>query len=155
MRKGFFIIVGVWLAISCQEIKDCELESSREFAIVRFYRADTSVQVTKEVAFSLVTDPQSEYYISSTADTIDDDTVRVMGLWLNPQGTEVNYVMTTDSIDYELKILYTPHLRIYYDECDPVYSFKLDSVYSPNFDSVAIANRVLDLAVPTNVEVYF
>lgn len=157
MRKGLFIVIGVWLAIaSCQEIKDCELESSTEYAIVRFFEADSVEQEPKKkMAFSQVSEPNSFYVISTIADTIKDDTVQVMGLFLNPETTEVNYQFETDSITYELYMAYTPHLRIYYDECEPVSSFKLDSIYSPNFDSVVLVNRILDIGVQTNVEVYF
>ncbi len=155
MRNGIFIIVGVWLAISCQEIKDCELDSSTDYAWVNFYQADSTDKTEKEVAFSLVTETTSNFYLLSTADTVDNDTVSVMGLFMNSETEEVNYIFQTDSQDYDLKIQYIPHLRIYYDECDPVYSFKLDSVYSNTFDSVVIVNRVLDRVVPSNVEIYF
>ncbi len=156
MRKGLVIVGGIWLAVaSCQEIKDCALQSSTEFAIIRFYEADSSDQTEKTVAFSLIDEPTSNLVISTMADTDEDDTITAVRLWLDAQASEVNYSFETDSITYELKILYEPHLRIYYDECDPVYSFKLDSVYSPNFDSVVISNRVLDRVVTTNVEVYF
>ncbi|WP_258100256.1 hypothetical protein [Marinoscillum pacificum] len=158
MRKGLFIVIGVWLAIaSCQEIKDCELESSTEYAWVYFYEADSVEQYEKTVAFSLVQEESSEYYLFSTLDddTVAYDTTTYMPLLLNGETHEVKYLFDTDSIQYELTMLYEPHLRIYYDECEPVYSFKLDSVYSPDFDSVVLVNRNVDIAVGTNVEVYF
>ena len=158
MRKGLFIVIGVWLAIaSCQEIKDCELESSTEYAWVYFYEADSVEQYEKTVAFSLVQEESSEYYLFSTLDddTVVYDTTTYMPLLLNGAAHKVKYLFDTDSIQYELTMLYTPHLRIYYDECEPVYSFKLDSVYSPDFDSVVLVNKNVDIAVGTNVEVYF
>tara|TARA_A100001015_G_C14912682_1_gene681089 strand:+ start:782 stop:1252 length:471 start_codon:yes stop_codon:yes gene_type:complete len=156
MRKGFLAIWMVWLAWSCQEIKDCELVTSTDFAIVGFFMADTSEQLAKTVAFSLIREESVDnFYISSTQDTIDDDTTEVVGLFLNPVAESVTYIFETDSINYDLTMEYTEHLRIYYDECDPVYSYKLDTVYSSTFDSVAIANRALDKIVPGNVEIYF
>lgn len=158
MRKGLFIVIGVWLAIaSCQEIKDCELESSTDYVWVRFYEADSVEQYEKIVSFSLVKEEASNFYLYSTLDddTTDYDTTSFMYLYLNGDTHEVKYLFDTDSIQYELTMLYTPHLRIYYDECEPVYSFKLDSVYSPDFDSVVLVNRNVDIAVGTNVEVYF
>ena len=158
MRKGLFIVIGVWLAIaSCQEIKDCELESSTEYAWVRFYEVDSVEQYEKKVSFSLVKEETSNFYFYSTLndDTTDYDTTSFMPLYFNGDTHEVKYLFDTDSIQYELTMIYTPHLRIYYDECEPVYSFKLDSVYSPDFDSVVLVNKNVDIAVGTNVEVYF
>ncbi|HCX20306.1 MAG: hypothetical protein CMB80_06740 [Flammeovirgaceae bacterium] len=158
MRKGLFIVIGVWLAIaSCQEIKDCELESSTEYAWINFYEADSLEQYEKTVAFSVVTEESSNFYLYSTLDedTSAYDTTTFMPLWLNSQSNEVHYLFETDSINYELTMLYTPHLRVYYDECEPVYSFKLDTAYSSDFDSVVIVNEVLDWTVGSNVEVYF
>ncbi|MFH6983921.1 hypothetical protein [Marinoscillum luteum] len=149
MRSGIVLMLGVWLVISCHEIKDCTLETSTDYAIVRFYRADTTVKTVKEVAFSKIYEPVSGYYISSM-----EDTVVAIGLFLNPADTRVTYLFETDSIDYELTMEYKPHLRIYYDECDPVYSFRLDTAYSPNFDSVDMVNNVLDKVVVTNLEIY-
>ena len=95
------------------------------------------------------------FYISSTQDTINDDTISVTGLFLNPVNESVTYIFETDSIDYDLTMEYTEHLRIYYDECDPVYSYKIDTAYSTTFDSVVIINPALDKIVPGNVEIYF
>ncbi|WP_421892229.1 hypothetical protein [Marinoscillum sp.] len=149
MRSGIVLMLGVWLAVSCQEIKDCTLETSTDYSIVRFYRADTTVRTVKEVAFGKI-------YIAGDPDNIlsMNDTVVVTGLFLNPADTRVTYLFETDSIDYELTMEYKPHLRIYYDECDPVYSYKLDTAYSPNFDSVVMVNNVLDKVVSTNLEIY-
>ncbi|MEQ8583936.1 MAG: hypothetical protein RIC30_15830 [Marinoscillum sp.] len=155
MRSGIVLMLGVWLAVSCQEIKDCTLETSTDYSVVRFYRADTTVKTVKEVAFMRIYEPDvSNYNISTMEDNIDDDTIVVTGLFLNPADTRVTYLFETDSIDYELTMEYKPHLRIYYDECDPVYSYKLDTAYSPNFDSVAMVNNVLDKVVTTNLEIY-
>lgn len=155
MRTGSALIVGIWLMLSCQEIKDCTLEPSTDYAVVRFYRGDTSVKTEKTVAFTRVYESEvSNYYISNMADTLEDDTVNVIGLYLNPVDTLVTYLFETDTITYELTMTYTPHLRIYYDECDPVYSYKLDTAYSPNFDSVAIFSEILDKNIPSNVEIY-
>ena len=95
MRKGLFIVIGVWLAIaSCQEIKDCELESSTEYAWINFYEADSLEQYEKTVAFSVVTEESSNFYLYSTLDedTSAYDTTTFMPLWLNSQSNEVHYL---------------------------------------------------------------
>lgn len=143
--------------ISCQEIKDCDLESSRDYAIIGFFEADSVEKENKTVAFSSIYSPDYNlYYISSVADTLDDDTVSATGLYLYSEAEIITYAFNTDSINYELTIEYTPHLRIYYDECDPVYSYKIDTAYSNEFDSVAILYKPLDeYQTVQNLEVYF
>lgn len=148
MRTSLICIIGIWLVISCQEIKECELETSREAAIVRFYSIDT-VENVREVAFDRID------VFNSYDTTLQGDTISLIGLPLNPRTKQITYQFTVDTLEYLLTMEYTPHLRIYYDECDPVYSYKLDTAYSNEFDSVVVANKVLDYAVPTNVEIYF
>lgn len=141
--------------VSCQEIKDCELQTRTDYAIVGFYQLVEGEKELDTLAFDLITEKNAGlYYLTSIADTVSDDTLSVIGLPLNPADTVVTYVFETDSVNYELTMVYTPHLRIYYEECDPVYSYKLDTVYSSEFDSVAIYNRVMDKVVTSNVEVY-
>lgn len=143
--------------ISCNEIKDCELETSTDFAIVGFYRFIEDEKAFDTLVFDLIKEKNSDrFYISSTElDEIADDTISIVGLPLNPADTIVTYVFEREGVDHELTLVYTNHLRIYYDECDPVYSYKLDTAYGDQFDSVAIFNRVIDRAVASNVEIYF
>ncbi|MEQ8470137.1 MAG: hypothetical protein RIC35_03085 [Marinoscillum sp.] len=148
MRTGFVIVIGVWLLISCQEIKDCDLESSRDSAIVRFYSIDT-VENEREVAITQID------VFNFTDTSLRGDTISSIGLPLQSQTEQITYQFTMDTLEYLLTLEYTPHLRIYYDDCVPVYSYKLDTAYSEEFDSVVVVNKVLDLAVPTNLEVYF
>ena len=158
MRTGFFLIIAIWAAISCQEIKDCELDSSRDYAIVGFYEADSADQYEKTVAFSKIHAPDYDFYAISTITdtTTSDDTISVTGLYLYSEEEIITYAFETDSIDYQLTIEYTPHLRIYYDECDPVYSYKIDTAYSDEFDSVAVIFKPLDdFQTEYNLEVYF
>lgn len=156
MWRGSLLITALWLGISCQEIKDCTLETSTDFAIARFYHVDSAEQQSKTVAFRSITEQDvTDFYLTSMSDTLDDDTLNAIGLFINPQVEQVTYLFATDTINYELTLEYTPHLRIYYEECDPVYSFQLDTAYSTQFDSVVITNKFLDKIVPTNVEIYF
>ncbi len=159
MRNGFILILGLWSVVSCQEIKDCELETSRDYAIVGFYESDSVEKEVKTVAFAKVYAPDYDdyYYISSTSDTtLTDDTISATGLYLYSEAETIDYLFETDSINYSLTIEYTPHLRIYYDECDPVYSYKIDTAYSNEFDSVAIIYRPLgEFQTTYNLEVYF
>lgn len=148
MRTGLVIIIGVWILFSCQEIKDCELESSRDDVIVKFYDIDTVTNV-REVTFDQID------VFNLTDTSLRNDTITSIGLPLQSQTRQITYMFTIDTLEYDLTMKYTPHLRIYYDECDPIYSYKLDTVYSNEFDSVVLVNKVLDYAVPTNVEIYF
>lgn len=147
MRKGFLYILGVWLVFSCQEIKDCELETSTDYVIARFYRADTSAQIDSIVFFQRIYELDNATYFGA-------DSTDAIGLPLNPQVEIVNYVIDIDTLGFDLTIEYKPHLRIYYDECSPVYSYKLDTAYSSTFDSVAIVSKNLDKYVNTNIEIY-
>lgn len=156
MKSGLLLVFGIWLMLSCQEIKDCSLESSTDYVIVRYYDADSVDKEVKTVVFSFVGEENNTFsYLSSTADTTDNDTVSLNVLFVNPNDTLVNYIFETDSINYNLTLDYKPHLRIYYDECDPVYSYVLDTAYSSNFDSVVVINNILDRVVDTHIEVYF
>lgn len=153
MRTG--IVLVIWLLISCNEIKDCDLVNSREFAKVTFYRADTTVKTEKEVAFTEIAESGGAFYITSMEqDTTDDDTLFTVDLPVNPAETVVEYRFETDTADFELWLRYRKHLRIYYEECDPVYNFILDSVRATGFDSVVLAAPLLDVQNPTNVEIY-
>lgn len=156
MRLSVLFVFGVWL-LGCHEIKDCGLESSTDYAIIRYYEADSSEQNPKTVAFINVSEVDiSAYVISSIFDNDStNDTVNAVALFTNPTDTLVKYLFETDSIIYNLTLDYKPHLRIYYDECEPVNSYKLDTAYSTNFDSVVVRNNILDRKVPTNIEVYF
>ncbi|MFY0605670.1 MAG: hypothetical protein JXR10_03085 [Cyclobacteriaceae bacterium] len=156
MKSGLLLVFGIWLMLSCQEIKDCGLESSTDYVIVKYYEADSVDKEVKTAAFTVVREENNSLFVVSTmADTLEDDTVSLTGLFVNPNDTLVNYIFETDSINYNLTLDYKPHLRIYYDECDPVYSYVLDTAYSSNFDSVVLINNILDRAVDTHIEVYF
>lgn len=154
MRSGILFIFVLWLVFSCQEIKNCELESSTDYLITNFYRSDTSVQTSKTVAFTSIKSLESPYYLTSVLDTVDDDTLSAMVLFLNSEVKKTTYIFETESLDYELTIEYTPHLRIYYEECDPVFSYKIDTAYSDQFDSVVVVNPTLDWEVTKNLELY-
>ncbi|RED98874.1 hypothetical protein [Marinoscillum furvescens] len=156
MKSGSFIVLGIWLLLACQEIKDCGLESSTDYAIAGYYVADSAEKTPRVAKFNKVYEVGvSNYYISNVEDTIADDSVQLVGLPVYDQAEQVTYIFETDSVDYELDILYKPHLRIYYDNCDPVFSFKLDTVLSTTFDSVVVVNPALDRVVPENIEIYF
>lgn len=153
MRIGFVILV--WLGISCNEVKDCDLVNSRQYAVVAFYRADTTVQTSKEVAFEIIFESEGKFYVTSMElDTLEDDTLIAVGLPVNPATNEVNYSFETDSMTFELYLHYRKHLRIYYEECDPVYNFILDSIRGTGFDSVAVIENLLDIQNQINVEIY-
>ncbi len=155
MKSGLLFVFGIWLMLSCQEIKDCDLESSTDYIILRYYEADSADKEPKTVAFSLVWEESNwPTVISTMTDTFEDDTVSAVGLFINPNDTLVKYFFDTDSIQYDLTLDYKSHLRIYYDECDPVYSYMLDTAYSSNFDSVVVISNILDRDVSTNIEVY-
>lgn len=166
MRAGYILIVAVWAAIGCQEVKKCGLDSSRDYVLVGFYeplQEDSENQEEPEdpeqktVAFSLIYSPEYQFhYISNVADTIDDDTVTAVGLPLPPDAGIITYAFDTDSVNYLLTIEYEPHLRIYYDECDPVFSYRIDTAYSDQFDSIAVVFRPLnDFQPDHNLKVFF
>lgn len=156
MKSGIFVVLGIWLLLACQEIKDCSLESSTDYAIAGYYVADSAEQYPRVAKFNRVYEQNvTNYYISSITDTIADDSVQLVGLPVYDQAEVVTYIFETDSVTYDLEIRYKPHLRIYYDECDPVYSFRLDTVVSTTFDSVVVINPALDRAVSENIEIYF
>lgn len=155
MRIGLILIIGIWLMISCQEIKECDLDTSTDYAIAGFYQFIDDEKEYDTILFDQITEKYSDlYYITSRADTTDDDTLSLVPLYLDPSDTVVTYVFETRDVDYELTMVYTKHLRIYYDDCDPVYSYKLDTAYSDEFDSVAIYSRLVDKQVSVNVELY-
>ena len=157
MRKGFLIITVVWAVFSCQEIKDCELETSRDYALVGFYEADSVDKEVKTVAFTqIAATDYHRYYISNVTDTLDDDTITATYLPLYSEAESITYSFDTDSLNYLLTIEYTLHLRIYYDECEPVFSYIIDTAYSDQFDSVAVIfDTPSDYQTGYNLEVYF
>ena len=53
----------IWFAWSCQEIKDCELVTSTDFAIVGFFQSDTNAQVSKTVAFSIIREQSVDAFL--------------------------------------------------------------------------------------------
>lgn len=149
-----WIVLVVWGLISCKEIKNCQLVEDTNYAIVRFYRADTLPKTVKEVAFLEILENDSTFYIHSMRDTLDDDTLTATAVFINPADTLVRYRFLTDSMDFLLQLTYDRHLRIYDDDCDPVYSFRLKSASSDEFDSVAILNPTLNKNISNNVEIF-
>lgn len=163
LRLSYLPVFISWCAFACQEIKECQLETSSDYAWVKMYEADSASKTLKqEVAFDsvyttgqFVNTFQERFIVTTIADTIEDDTTNVFPVFLYNGGTEITYRFDTDSTDYDLTVRYIPHLRIYDPECDPVYSYKLDTAFSDTFDSVAVVNRVLDMEFSDNVEIYF
>jgi len=152
MRRGSLLIVGIWLVFSCNEIKECDLDTSTDYAIVKFYRGDTTVQTAKTDTVQLIQAIADSIYKFYQADTL---VLSNLNLPLFPESKQITYQLMLDSVNYDLTFYYTPHLRIYYSDCDPVYSYMLDSVFSSTFDSVAIKNKILNINVSSNVELYF
>lgn len=150
----FIIVLFFWTLISCTESRYCELASETDYAIVRFYRADTIVKTSRSVAFRSITEAGNQFYLQSMSDTINDDTLNAVALFVNPEVDQTSYIFVTDSITYELDLVYKKSLSIYDVECEPVYRYILDTLQSEQFDRVVLINPFLDLDINTNVEIY-
>lgn len=155
MNMRFWVVFLVWLLISCNEIEDCVIASSQDYAIVQFFRSDTTIKTSKDVAFTGIFEQDSMFYLRSMSlDTSKDDTLKIIALPVNPADSVVGYYFFTDSVEYLLRLRYRKQLEIFYDECDPSFSYELEQVYSPNFDSIVLVRTALDRENPVNVEIY-
>lgn len=166
-----WIVILAWAVISCNEIEDCKIESSQNFAIVQFFRADTVIpnNIAKEVGFDLMYVADRTFYYYAWEDSIEyrsnpyppedtvhfnDTTVTRFFLPLNPAEDSVTYIFETDTIDYELTMLYSKDIEIFYDECEPTYNYQLEGVRSVGFDTVILSNPSIDRRIKLNVEIY-
>ena len=144
MRR-FWIIVLVWLGISCNEIRDCELAPGQDFVVIAFYEADSVEKFRKDTLI-----------FQNFSDTLaPEGQLNAAGLVLNPAQSTITYPFVTDSLIFELWVSYTRQVEIYSEECDPVFLYTLDSIYSPNFDSVRLIAGPVDKAISVNIEIYF
>lgn len=144
----FWVVLLVWLAISCNEIRECGLSSARDFAVVAFYEADSTTKYRKDSIF--VGD------ISNPLDTLTPrEGVNAIILNMDPTDTTVLYGFELNGEAYDLRLNYQKSIEIYYDECDPIFNYSLNEASSITFDSVAVIVEPLDEAVQINVEIYF
>ncbi len=144
-RIAFFLITMSILA--CNEIKDCDLDENRKFAVIAFYDfSDSTIRDT--LIFNQVYSPQSPYLF---ADTI----LEVVGLPLDPTDDFTSFVFETDTGDYDLNFSYKREFSVYDVNCDPSIRFYDLSCTTSAFDSVAIVNPILNREEFTNVEIYF
>lgn len=149
-----WIVLLAWMVISCNEIEDCKISSSQDYAVVRFVWADSIPKTIREVAFTGIFEEDSMFYIRSMQDTLDDDTLTALVLPLNPADTEVSYYFFTDSVEYILNLSYSKKIEIFYQDCPPTFNYELDTAYSPNFDSVVVVGKPIESQIPVNVEIY-
>lgn len=145
MRKLLVLLVG--FAIGCNEIRECDLDSDLEYAVVAFYNASDSL--SKEVAFKSLT-------ISNISGTFGIDTAEAFAFNLDPTIESLTYFFETDSDTYDLTIDYNIGVvQIYYVDCEPSFRYSISSTSSNLFDSVALVGPIINKNIPINVEVYF
>lgn len=165
-----WIVILAWAVISCNRIEDCEIESSQDFAIVQFFRADTTVKTPKEVSFNYIYEGNEQFYLTvinedsmlvtsyrspRPQDSIVNDTTMIeLFLPLNPAENSVNYIFETDTSDIQLTMSYSKNIEIFYDECPPTFNYVIDSVSSIGLDSVVTANKPVDRKIDVNIEIY-
>ena len=140
----FLFIIGV---LGCNEIKECDLDDNRKFAVIEFYHiSDSSIRDT--LIFNQIYNLESPY---NFGDTI----LEITGLPLDPSSDFTSFVFETDSGDFDLDFDYKREFSVYDVDCDPSIKFYDLTGSSTAFDSVAIVNPILNRDEFTNVKIYF
>lgn len=140
----FLIIIAV---LGCNEIKECDLDDNRKFAVIEFYDISNGT-IRDTLIFNQVYSLQSPY---NFADTI----LEITGLPLDPSGDFTAFIFETDTGDFDLDFTYKREFSVYSVECDPSIKFYNLAGSSTAFDSVEIVNPILNRDEFTNVKIYF
>lgn len=164
-----WILILGWLVISCNHIEDCTISSSQDYAVVRFFWADSTPKTPRPVGFDLMYESNEEFYLSVVEDTFrityqpypplndtirNDTTIMALILPFDPADTMVHYSFETDSMDFHVSMIFSKNFEIYYHDCPPAFNYELDSAYGVGFDSVALINPTIDSQIPVNIELY-
>ena len=133
------------MAISCEDDNTCGISDRSSELYPGFF--DYSTKGVRAVDFDSVSVSfvgESVFYLDS-ADFLPID--------LN--GSITDYVLFTDSTDYDLKITYRTELLIENEDCDPIFRvFDLEAS-SENFDSLEFKVIELTTLLSPHVEIYF
>ncbi|XOV92469.1 MAG: DUF6452 family protein [Bacteroidota bacterium] len=141
----FFALIGM---LSCNEIKECELDENRKFANIEFYYAGSELPIDSLI-FDEIYSPASPYI------SLQDTFLGGFGLPLDPAIDLTEYIFKTDSGEYNLSFTYQREFSVYSVDCDPSVKFYDLTCTSLSFDSIAVINPILNRDELTNVEVYF
>ena len=134
------------LVLACNDIKDCDLDENRNFAVVSFYdKSDGTLRDT--LYFNRVISPGYIYEIDSVFGSV--------ALPLDPNGEIMEFELETDTLNYDLTVQYSTIVTIPSVECGP--SVKIEDLQwsSSAFDSVALVNPILNYDELINAEIYF
>jgi len=169
----FFVVLLIW---SCEEIEDCDIESSQDWAVVRFFYADSTAEVNEEevaiprgIAFDQIYESNESFYIFAIGDSIGyssapfpppgndsivNDSIQGIILPLDPSINSVSYTFELEGEQYNLNLDYSRGIEIFYHECEPDFTYTLDSAYSRELDSVVLVGAPINRNTLVNVEIY-
>lgn len=133
------------MAISCEDDNTCGIsDRSRELYPGFFNYSTKGARTVNFDSVGVEFAGEAIFYLDS-ADFLPID--------LN--GSVTNYLLFTDSLDYDLEITYRTELLIENEDCDPVFRiFDLDAS-SENFDSLEFKVIELTTLLSPHVEIYF
>ena len=143
MWKFLFLIAAV--GFSCEDDNTCGISERSSELFPGFFDFESKTQ--REVNFDSVSVAfagEPIFYL---------DTAAFLPVDLN--GSVTDYVLFTDSTDYDLKITYRAELFIENEDCDPVFRvFDLEAS-SENFESLSLQVLELTTSLSPHVEIYF
>lgn len=148
MRNLILILfISIW---GCNEIEQCQLDRNNDFFVGVFYDIKDSL-ARDTLIFNAVIPSNQPFILYDTLDTL----LFGAGFFLNPTDSIISYLMSTDSMDYELTLSYDVLYYLFSPDCDPSVRYFDLKVLETNFDSVAVIGDVLDTQIPINLEIYF
>ena len=154
--KKLIIIISCIAVISCNEIRECDLNPETELVGLAFFQApDSTERIPKTVTFDSVTNSSNIRF------TRLDTALQFAPVLLDPTSNQISYYFETDSNTFELLLEYrVSKVALYSLDCGGGFSYDslqasailIDSI---RFDSVAVSFNSVNKNIPVNVEVFF
>ena len=150
---SFFTILSL-VAISCNEIKDCQLADDTNFIIFALFDKDTT-SLTESADFSSVTMKDLNLRLIGFDQTQRvDTTLSRFALPINTLDSMATYYFESNLGFDTMEIRYSSQYFIFFEECEPAKTFFNLEVVSHTFDSVSVVNSDLNNEIVRNVEIF-
>lgn len=144
---AFLLVVVVLCFVSCGYTNTCGITERSEEIFLKFYNYETNQLLVVDFdSVGVVFDNEEVFYAIDTTASI---------LPIDVGGSTTGFILYTDSIDYDFKLVYHSELLIENDICNPVFRISALEATSEKVDSIAIKVLELTKLISPHVEIYF
>ena len=149
VKKSIAFLLAVVCLISCEDDNTCGITDRSDEVFLQFYSYETKQLLAIDFdSVGVVFANEDVFYL----DSISTD---VLILPIDVSGSVTDFILFTDSVNYDFKLGYRNEILIENELCDPVFRVFALEASSVELDSFSIKVLELTKLISPHVEIYF